>query len=172
MMISMKRAHPKIARDPDSVMIALTDEDIFSALSWFGPLTYSFHAGYLSGIVSTRRMDPAFWGDAPDDAVRLANTKQMLTKYVAFMYFRVPYSHDPTSIMHQPLTPNGGPDDLYESDLHSEESANGFWGEEQPCLYFTYSYATGKSGLQNLSSPNADGWFPCARLRKRPFRHN
>jgi len=51
----------------------------------------------------------------------------MLTKYVAFMYFRVPYSHDPTSIMHQPLTPNGGPDDLYESDLHSEESANGFW---------------------------------------------
>lgn len=143
MMRSMKRAYPKVARDPDSVMIALTDEDIFPrSLGW--RFTYSFHAGYLSGIVSTRRMDPAFWGDAPDDAVRLANTKQMLTKYIGFMYFRVPYSHDPTSIMHHPLTPNGGPDDIYESDLHSEDSANGFWGEEQPCLFFTYSYDTGE----------------------------
>ncbi|HZS27258.1 MAG TPA: DUF6531 domain-containing protein [Candidatus Angelobacter sp.] len=73
----------------------------------------------------------------------------MLTKYIAQMYFHVPISHDPTSVMYQPLTPSGGPDDLYESDLHSEESANGLRGSGWPCISYTYSYKTGE--LKTLS---------------------
>jgi YD repeat-containing protein len=46
--------------------------------------------------------------------------------------------------MYQPLTPNGGPDNLYESDLHSEESANGRRGKGWPCLTFTYAYDSGE----------------------------
>src|SRR5258707_7500607 len=76
------------------------------------------------GVVSTRRMDPSFWGGRPDNAVRLASTKQMLTKYIALQYFHLPESFDPTSNLFSPLTPDAGPDDIYESDLHSEASAN------------------------------------------------
>jgi YD repeat-containing protein len=138
----MTNAYPEISRLRDSVMIALTDEDIFPReLGW--RFTYSLHSTRV-GIVSTRRMNPAFWGDAPDDAVRLASTKQMLTKYVAMLYFHVPSSFDPTSVMFSPLTPNGGSDDIYESDLHSEESVNGRRGTPFPCLFFTYSYETHK----------------------------
>jgi len=138
----MKFEHPELARDPNAVVIGLTDEDIFQRWLEGSNFTYSYHAGYRFGIVSTRRMDPAFWGDPPSDAVRLASTRQMLTKYVAFMYFHIPVSDDPTSIMRQPLTPDGGSDNLYESDLHSEESANGLEGSGWPCISYIYSYST------------------------------
>jgi YD repeat-containing protein len=137
---AMASAYSDIARNPESVMIALTDEDIFpKEFGW--DFTYSLHSSRL-GVVSTRRMDPAFWGDRPDNALRLASTKQMLTKYIAIQYFHLPESFDPTSNMFSPLTPNGGSDDIYESDLHSEASANGLRGMPFPCLHFTYSYAT------------------------------
>ena len=135
-------SYPELARDPDAVIIALTDEDIFRQAFAGDSFTYSLHGGYHLGVVSTRRMDPAFWGDPPNEAVRLASTRQMLTKYIALMYFHVPLSYDPTSVMHQPLTPDGGADDLYESDLHSEESVNGLEGSGWPCISYVYSYST------------------------------
>lgn len=135
---AMASAYSDIARNPESVMIALTDEDIFpKELGW--NFTYSLHSARL-GVVSTRRMDPAFWGGRPDNALRLASTKQMLTKYISLEYFHLPESFDPTSVLFSPLTPNGGSDDIFESDLHSEASANGLRGMPYPCLHFTYSY--------------------------------
>jgi YD repeat-containing protein len=137
---AMANANPEIARNPESVMIALTDEDIFpKELGW--DFTYSLHSARM-GVVSTRRMDPAFWGHRPDNAVRLAATKQMLTKYIALQYFHLPESLDPTSDLFSPLTPDGGPDDIYESDLHPEASVNGRVGTVFPCLFFSYSYKT------------------------------
>src|ERR1041385_9200234 len=143
MILATKRAYPKIASDPDSVVIILTDEDLYGrSLGW--KFTYSYYCQYRFGVVSTRRMDPVFWGDPPNDAEKLASTHQLLTDYIAYLYFGIPRSYDPTSIMYQPLTPNGGVDNLYESDLYSEESANGRRGNGWPCLTFTYSYDTGQ----------------------------
>jgi hypothetical protein len=137
---AMTTAYPDIARDRDSVMIALTDVDLYAqALGW--EFTYSLHSDRFA-VVSTRRMDPAFWGGPPNEKYRLASTRQMLTKYVAMLYFHVPESFDTSSVMYSPLMPNGGPDVIYESDLHSEESALGQRGKPYPCLFFTYSYET------------------------------
>ncbi|HET6841293.1 MAG TPA: DUF6531 domain-containing protein [Candidatus Angelobacter sp.] len=137
---AMTTAYPDIARMRDSVMIALTDADLYpQSLGW--EFTYSFHFR-RTAVVSTRRMDPAFWGDPPNAQYRLASTRQMLTKYVAMLYFHVPESFDTSSVMYSPLSPNGGPDVIYESDLHSDESALGQRGLPYPCLFFTYSYET------------------------------
>ena len=130
----MTDAYPAVAWKRNSAMIALTDEDIFPLELGWG-FTYSLHT-FRFGIVSTRRMDPTFWGDHPNDAIRLASTKQMLTKYVALTYFHLPESFDPTSILYTPLTPNEDPDDIYESDLHPEQSVNGRRGIPNPCLSF------------------------------------
>jgi YD repeat-containing protein len=138
-MSAMTNTYPEIARNPRSVMIALTDEDLFPReLGW--NFTYSLHSDRI-GVVSSRRMDPTFWGEPRNDAIRLAATKQMLTKYIAFEYFQLPDSFDQTSVLASPLTPDGGADDIYESDLHPEASANGQRGNDLPCLNFTYSYA-------------------------------
>lgn len=150
MIISMKRAYPRLAKDPDSVMIILTDEDIFPrSLGWSS--TWGYHAGYRFGIVST------FWGDPPNQAERLANTRQSLTKYIALLYLHVPASYDRSSLLYQPLRPDGGADDLYESDIHSEESANGLRGSGWPCLRFSYSYETGE--LRPYSSSATSCWY-------------
>jgi YD repeat-containing protein len=137
---AMTNAYPEIAQTRTSAMIALTDEDIFPQSLGF-EFTYSLHSARFA-VISTHRMDPAFWGDPPNEAARLASTKQMLTKYIALVYFHLPESFDPTSIMYTPLTPNGGPDDIYESDLRSDESANGLRGTPFPCIFLTYSYET------------------------------
>lgn len=139
----VEQAYPKLAEDRNAVIIVLTDEDIYPrSLGW--EFTYSYSEGYNLGVVSTRRMDPGFWGDQPDTAVALASAKQMLTKYIAKLYFGLHPNHDPSSVMRQPLNPDGGPDDLYESDLHPEESANGLDGDGWACLSFHYSYRTGR----------------------------
>ena len=151
---AMASAYPDIARNPESAMIALTDEDIFPReLGW--NFTYSLHSNRM-GVVSTRRMDPAFWGGRPNNAARLASTRQMLTKYIALVYFHLPESFDPTSVLFSPLTPNDGRDDLYESDLHSEASANGSRGSSFPCLFFTYSYNTHEINVDEPVVSNCD----------------
>jgi YD repeat-containing protein len=150
----LREAYPQIARDPEAVLIGLTDEDIFQESFPRDSFTYSYHGGYRFGVVSTRRMHPEFWGKRPNADVRDASTRQMLTKYVAFMYLHVPYSRDPTSLMRQPLIPDGGGDDLYEADLHSEESANGLDGNGWPCISHVYSYKTHR--LTPLSSIPTD----------------
>jgi len=140
MVLAAKRAYPDIAADPDAVIFILTDEDLYSRmLGW--DFTYSYHRPRFA-VVSTHRMGPSFWDDSPSDGVTLANTHQLLTDHIAEIYFHIPRSLDPTSVMYWPLTPNGGRDDLFESDLHSEESANGRKGDGWPCLSFTYSYET------------------------------
>lgn len=158
MLEDLKQAYPKIASDGDSVIIALTDEDLFGYS--FPNFTYSLREGYRFGVVSTRRMDPAFWNDPPDEAKRLASTRQMLTKYIALLCLHVPISFDPTSTLYQPLTPDGGKDDIYESDIHSEQSANGLRGQGWPCLSFRYSYKTGT--IKPLQPPIMD----CRLLEK------
>lgn len=138
LMADMTAAYPEIAQNPASVMIALTDEDIRPREEGW-EFTYSWHSARI-GIVSSWRMNPSSWGGRRNDAIALASTRQMLTKYIAMQYFHLPDSLDPSSVMFTPLTPNGGPDDLHESDLHPEASVNGRRGTPYACLYFTYSY--------------------------------
>jgi len=105
MMISAKLAYPKIAADPNAVIFILTDEDLYSRmLGW--DFTYSYHCPRFA-VVSTHRMDPSFWGDPPGKDVALANIHQILTDHIAQLFFHVPRSYDPTSVMYWPLTPNG-----------------------------------------------------------------
>ena len=169
-MAAMAAAYPEIARNPESAMIALTDEDIFPLeLGW--EFTYSLHSDRI-GVVSTRRMDPAFWGDRPDNALRLASTRQMLTKYIAIEYFHLPESFDPTSVMFSPLTPNGGSDDIYESDLHSEASANGMRGKPFPCLFFSYSYKTHQIRAENPALSDCAYHNPVTTTEEEEFETN
>ncbi len=154
MLLDLRHAYPEIAGADDSVMIVLTDEDIYPrSLGW--KFTYSYHSGYRFAIVSSHRNDPAFWDHSKphDPAVQLAGFKQMLTKYIALTYFHLPHSFDPTSVMYQPLTPDGGSDDLYQSDLHSEESVNGRRIVDWPALLYAYSY---KIGTLRLLAPSVD----------------
>jgi YD repeat-containing protein len=150
MILDVKRAYPRIARAKDSVVLILTDDDIYPrSLGW--KFTTSFRSEGRFAVVSSRRNDPSFdsTGKPADPETKLAGVKRTISKYIGMLYFHLPVSSDPTSIMHQPLDVAPGPDDLYESDVHSEESANGLRGSGWPCLFFSYSYET--HTIRNLS---------------------
>ena len=143
MILQMKLAHPSIVRATDAVVIILTDEDVYpKSLGW--KFTPSFRMDGRFAVISSRRNDPIYQqtGAAIKPQTQLAGMKRSLTKYIAMLYFHLPVSSDPTSVMFQPLDTTAGGDDLYESDLHSEESANGLRGSGWPCLFYSYSYET------------------------------
>src|SRR5579859_2513702 len=79
--------------------------------------------------------------DSPSLEQTELRTRQMTTKDIAVLYYQLPISADPESVLYQPFTPDGRPDDIWESDVHSEDSAYGLEGE-QLCLIITYSYRT------------------------------
>jgi len=147
MVEQIKRAYPDLAKDPKAVIIGLTDQDIYiSDFNW--KFTYSYRTfGPLEearfGLVSTRRMDDVFWGDPPHPERIELRDRQMITKYIAVLYFRLPLSSDPESLLYQPFTPDGRPDDLWESDVHPEDSVFGLHTTDF-CLGFSYSPREGK----------------------------
>lgn len=124
------------ALEPNSVIIGITDEDIY-AFDW--QFTYSFRIDNRFAVVSTKRMDPKFW-NGPSLQGTLPSTLQMLTKYIALLHAKLATSADPQSILAQPFTPNGGSDDLFESDLFPETTSRGRRIDHEPCLVLNYSH--------------------------------
>lgn len=133
----MKRAYPDLAKDPESFMIGLTDADIYMRTNdW--EFTHSYRKLRHFAVVSSRRMEDT---DSPSLEQTELRTRQMITKDIAVLYYQLPISADPESVLYQPFTPDGRPDDIWESDVHPEDSAYGLEGE-QLCLIITYSYRT------------------------------
>ena len=101
---------PDVYADQNAVLIGLTPLDLYDSTS---------HFRYLFGIkrdvsdpravVSSFRMDPQFYGDAPDEALYFSRYRKLLTKYVGLLYYGLPTSLDPKSPMYDHIL---GPDDL------------------------------------------------------------
>ncbi len=121
---TVERTYPQQANDPKAILVVITDDDLYPRdLGW--NFTYSLHGDRFS-VISTHR----YTSD------KLTNTLQSLTKVVALTYYGLPENNDPRSILHEIMTPWGGPDDIYQSDLHPESTPFGRPGY-YACLQFT-----------------------------------
>jgi archaemetzincin len=102
--------YPQAHSDPNAVLIGLTPLDLYNSTS---------HFRYLFGIkgnvddpkavVSSFRMAPEFYGDAPDQELFYSRFRKLLTKYVGLLYYGLPPSEEPTSPMFDSIL---GPSDL------------------------------------------------------------
>jgi predicted Zn-dependent protease len=98
---------PGAYNDSRATMIAVTALDIFDPESHFRyVLSVKRTPEFPQGIVSTFRMNPATYGEPPDDELFYSRVRKMVTKYVGYMYFALPLSEDPTSPMYDSI---GGP---------------------------------------------------------------
>jgi len=101
---------PEVYADQNAVLIGLTPLDLYDSTSHF---RYLFGVkGDVSdprAVVSSFRMDPQFYGDAPDDALYFSRYRKLLTKYVGLLYYGLPTSLDPKNPMYDHIL---GPDDL------------------------------------------------------------
>lgn len=93
-----------VAFEPDSTLIALTEEDIY-----IREFNWKYVLGYRSGrraVVSSARMADEIPNDHERQEVRL---RKMVTKYIGMLHYRLPASSHCRSPLYNQI---GGPEDL------------------------------------------------------------
>ena len=90
--------------DPDAVLIGLTDQDLYYAARPDWRYSFGVRQGTV-GVVSSARMRA--WKSTPRH--ELARLRRFVTKNLGALYYGLPNSPDPTSVMYGNIL---GPDDL------------------------------------------------------------
>ena len=92
----IKAASPNLVKDPQAILIGLTSEDMFiSQYTW--QFTFSWRQEGRYAVVSDARMNIRS-KDTPAGApvIRL---RKMVTKNIGILYYRLPQSDDPRSVL-------------------------------------------------------------------------
>lgn len=93
---TMKRKLKALKGDPETVIIALTDRDMY-AQDW----SYAFNYWQDNlAVISTARLDPKFYGYSPNPRLRDTRLHKLLARDIGMLYFRLPESGDPTSVLY------------------------------------------------------------------------
>jgi YD repeat-containing protein len=142
----LKREHPDLAADSNAYLIGFTDADMYTVNhNW--RFSYSQRDLKRAAVISSARLGDTFWERIGVDEGTVnghlqARLRRFLLKDIAVLYWHVPLSNDPNSLMHQTLEPDAPGEDIYLSDLHPERTR---WGrlEGEPCIYLGYSSKDG-----------------------------
>ena len=108
----MKRVNSEISGNPNAILIGLTTEDMYiSKYDW--RFSFSWREQGKYAVVSSGRMN---LGRKPvtDDQIR-TRLRKMVTKNVGILYFHLPQSNDPRSVLYRDI---GG---IQELDYMGEE---------------------------------------------------
>jgi hypothetical protein len=102
----MKHAYPDLTRDPEAILIGLTVEDMYIArYDW--QYTFSWRQDKKFAVVSAARMD---LGSSLLPEARIENRlRKMVSKNIGILYYRLPASNDPASVLYNNV---GGISDL------------------------------------------------------------
>lgn len=94
----MKQAHPELANDPKAILIGLTNVDMYIArydwrftFSWRGEGRYAVVSNARMGLGSTV---------LPAEKVE-SRLRKMVTKNIGVLYYRLPQSDDPRSVLYK-----------------------------------------------------------------------
>ena len=92
-------------QDPAAIVIGLTSSDMYiAAREW--NYAYSLRADDRFAVVSTARMGDGLF---VDEGRRMQRIRKMVTKNIGVLYYRLPQSDDPGSVMYRNIL---GPQDL------------------------------------------------------------
>ncbi len=95
-----RQRYSDVVGDPDAILIVLTDRDMYvRQLSW--QFAFSFRGDDQVAVISTARLNPAFYG-APEDRTALwLRTTKVLLRNLSVLYYRLPSNGDPASLLHK-----------------------------------------------------------------------
>ena len=94
----MKQAHPELANDPKAILIGLTNVDMYIArYDW--QFTFSWRGEGKYAVVSNARMS---LGSTVLPAEKVeSRLRKMVTKNIGILYYRLPQSDDPRSVLYK-----------------------------------------------------------------------
>ncbi|MBI5517451.1 MAG: hypothetical protein HY909_27015 [Deltaproteobacteria bacterium] len=97
LLAAVERAHAATLSDPSARVLAVATEDQYIATRRW---RYAFAAyGERVAVVSTARMDPAFYGDQADRGLVDARLHRMVTRVLAGIYCGLPRRGAPDSVL-------------------------------------------------------------------------
>jgi tetratricopeptide (TPR) repeat protein len=98
----IKRTYPKLAEDPDAVVIGLTESDMYiREKTW--QFAFSYRDDSRFAVVSNARMNPVNLGQ-PASAELLNNRlRKMVTKNIGILYYEIPTNSNPQSVLYNSI---------------------------------------------------------------------
>jgi YD repeat-containing protein len=140
----MKQHFPDLASDPDAYLIGFTDADMYS-IHQYWKSSFTQRDSERAAVISSDGMQDTplerlilFASHASPDEDFHARLRRILLKDVALLYWHLPLSDDPTSLLHNTLDPDLPTEDIFESDINPALSPEGET-ESEPCVFFAYS---------------------------------
>jgi predicted Zn-dependent protease len=106
-----RRRYASLARDARTRLIAVTAEDIYMTEmknQWRFTFSLRDHDDRFA-VVSYARMNPANLGDPADEGLLRSRLRKMVMKNIGIMYYRLPLSENPRSVLYGRIL---GVDDL------------------------------------------------------------
>ena len=98
----MKLRYPKLAADPNAIIIGLTDEDMYVGKEkWQYAFAYPKEGRFA--VVSSARMNPINLGAEEDEALLDARLRKMVLKEIGVLYYMYPVNHNPQSVMYDSI---------------------------------------------------------------------
>jgi uncharacterized RDD family membrane protein YckC/predicted Zn-dependent protease len=102
----MQRLYPNTIGLGTATVIGVTSYDIASRQVPTYRFMYSARDTTLRLVlVSTARLEPVAWGEAPDEDLRMSRVRKIVAREVGLMYYALPHSDDPRSVLQLTLSP-------------------------------------------------------------------
>jgi predicted Zn-dependent protease len=99
---AMRRAYPQQAATPDSILIGVTDEDIYIAeLDW--EFAFNFREAHQTAVVSTARLNPVYYGRPAAPALLETRLRKLLSKNIGISFYGLNLSSDPGSVLYNKI---------------------------------------------------------------------
>jgi tetratricopeptide (TPR) repeat protein len=98
----IKKRYPKLAADPNAIVIGLTDEDMYVRKEkWQYAFAYPREGRFA--IVSSSRMNPVNIGGEADEALLDSRLRKMVLKEIGVLYYQYPPNHNPQSVLYDQI---------------------------------------------------------------------
>jgi predicted Zn-dependent protease len=98
---AVRTGHPAVAGNPRARVIAVTAQDMYINARSQWRFASSLRSDENSvAVVSYARMDSAYLGITPDEDLLRSRLRKMIFKNIGMMYYRLPVSRDPRSVLY------------------------------------------------------------------------
>jgi predicted Zn-dependent protease len=108
---SMRSSYPAVATDTNAVLIGLVSDDLYIRDRPDWEWAFGLRLEDRFGVVSTARMRGAF---AFSDRIEMVRLRKMVTRDIGLMYYGLPISDNPRSVLFRDLDGVGDLDSLSE----------------------------------------------------------
>lgn len=157
---AVQEAYPKLASDPDTILIGITGADMYiSELDW--SYAFSFRDEERFAVISTAHLSEDEDGKPQGADVLEKRLRKVLARDLGVLYFRLQSSRDSSSILYQFVDDPSELDDLGDEYLESDALVRADLHVRQgdPCFILRHYVHPEHAHPESGAVRNCSGWY-------------